>query len=184
MNRSFGILPVVCALLALPGVLAAQNSAGVPESAISRINEARARQHVEYLASDAILGRDTPSPGLDSAAEYIVRHFKAFGVEPAGGSYFHNYNLTRDLLRATSLVINDRVFEPKTSFVPHEFSGNGVAEGRFVFVGYGLSQPDSGFDEYAGVDVRASAGRAAAERAESSSRVVRGGRFSRVAGGR
>ena len=35
------------------------------------------RKHVEFLASDKLEGRDTPSAGLDLAAAYIAGEFKA-----------------------------------------------------------------------------------------------------------
>ncbi|CAN5575997.1 hypothetical protein BH11ARM2_BH11ARM2_17290 [soil metagenome] len=41
------------------------------------------RQHVSYLASDALKGRATPSPGLDAAADYIASRFQAIGLAPA-----------------------------------------------------------------------------------------------------
>src|SRR5205823_1752894 len=37
-----------------------------------------------FLASDALQGRATPSPGLDIAAEYIAAQFRRAGLEPAG----------------------------------------------------------------------------------------------------
>lgn len=44
---------------------------------------------VRFLASDALEGRDTPSKGLDIAAEYIAMEFRKIGLEPLpGGSYF------------------------------------------------------------------------------------------------
>ncbi|MCS7043969.1 MAG: M20/M25/M40 family metallo-hydrolase [Bryobacteraceae bacterium] len=47
------------------------------------------RAHVSFLASDALEGRDTPSRGLDAAAEYIASQFRRIGLKPAaGGSYF------------------------------------------------------------------------------------------------
>ena len=39
---------------------------------------------VSFLASDALQGRGTPSPGLDIAAEYIAAQFRRAGLEPAG----------------------------------------------------------------------------------------------------
>src|SRR5438034_5688330 len=39
---------------------------------------------VSFLASDALQGRATPSPGLDIAAEYIAAQFRRAGLEPAG----------------------------------------------------------------------------------------------------
>jgi hypothetical protein len=50
------------------------------------------RGHLSFLASDLLEGRDTPSRGLDLAAEYIASQFRRFGVEPGGdnGTYFQN----------------------------------------------------------------------------------------------
>ncbi len=47
------------------------------------------KAHVSFLASDALEGRDTPSRGLDAAAEYIASQFRRLGLQPgAGSSYF------------------------------------------------------------------------------------------------
>lgn len=50
------------------------------------------RGHLSFLASDLLEGRDTPSRGLDLAAEYIAAQFRRFCVEPGGdnGTYFQN----------------------------------------------------------------------------------------------
>ncbi|MGA3242970.1 MAG: aminopeptidase, partial [Bryobacteraceae bacterium] len=39
---------------------------------------------VSFLASDLLEGRDTPSRGLDIAAEYIAAQFRRAGLEPVG----------------------------------------------------------------------------------------------------
>jgi Zn-dependent M28 family amino/carboxypeptidase len=47
------------------------------------------RAHVEFLSSDYMEGRDTPSPGLDTAAQYISVQFRRAGlVPPADGTWF------------------------------------------------------------------------------------------------
>ena len=46
------------------------------------------RGHVSFLASDLLEGRDTPSRGLDIAAEYIVSEFRRMGLEPASGDSY------------------------------------------------------------------------------------------------
>src|SRR5262245_14370832 len=45
--------------------------------------------HVEAIASDAMAGRDTASPGHKAAADYVAAEFKRAGLEPGGanGSY-------------------------------------------------------------------------------------------------
>src|SRR5262245_14573076 len=42
------------------------------------------RGHLSFIASDLLEGRDTPSKGLDLAAEYIAAQFRRAGLEPLG----------------------------------------------------------------------------------------------------
>jgi len=48
---------------------------------------------IGFLADDALLGRDTPSQGLDVAAAYIVSEYRKLGLEPAGenGTFYQRY---------------------------------------------------------------------------------------------
>lgn len=66
---------------------------------LSTITADLLKAHVSFLASDALEGRDTPSRGLDAAAEYIASQFRRLGLKPgAGGSYFQTAlmdNVTR-----------------------------------------------------------------------------------------
>jgi hypothetical protein len=49
------------------------------------------RGNLSFLASDLLEGRDTPSRGLETAAEYIAAQFRRAGLEPAGDTgYFQN----------------------------------------------------------------------------------------------
>ena len=45
-------------------------------SAADRISVDQLTRDIDYLASDALRGRDTFSPGLDSAAQFIVRRLR------------------------------------------------------------------------------------------------------------
>src|SRR3984957_10579571 len=48
---------------------------------------------VSFLASDLLEGRDTPSRGLDIAAEYIAAQYRRAGLEPVGDDeYFQTAN--------------------------------------------------------------------------------------------
>ena len=73
--------------LALCGwAFAAEPVRVTPEMRIvaSHITAGSLRGHVSFLASDLLEGRDTPSRGLDIAAEYIAAQFRRIGLEPAG----------------------------------------------------------------------------------------------------
>ncbi|MFP5262751.1 MAG: M28 family metallopeptidase [Blastocatellia bacterium] len=62
-------------------------------AALDRISADSLRGHLSFIASDALEGRDTPSRGLDIAAEYIAAQFRRAGIEPAGDDgYFQTAN--------------------------------------------------------------------------------------------
>ena len=52
--------------------------------ALDHISANSLQGHLSFLASDLLAGRDTPSPGLDLAAEYIAAQFRRAGLEPVG----------------------------------------------------------------------------------------------------
>ena len=61
---------------------------------------------IAFLASDELRGRNTPSPGLERAAEYIAQHFRELGLEPAGdvGGYVQRYPYRQQSVDATGEV--------------------------------------------------------------------------------
>ncbi|HEX6941045.1 MAG TPA: M28 family peptidase [Longimicrobiales bacterium] len=67
------------------------------EAAAETITPAEMREHIAYLASDALAGRNTPSPGLEAAAAYIAAAFDSLGLRPAGdaGGYIQRYALQK-----------------------------------------------------------------------------------------
>ncbi|TVP75955.1 MAG: M28 family peptidase [Gemmatimonadales bacterium] len=73
---------------------AAPSAAGLSaEEAIATITEESFYNRLYFIASDALMGRDTPSPGLEAAAKYIVSEYKRMGVQPAGedGTYYQRW---------------------------------------------------------------------------------------------
>ncbi|HXF40101.1 MAG TPA: M28 family peptidase [Blastocatellia bacterium] len=63
------------------------------EAALAGISADSLRGHLSFIASDALEGRNTPSPGLDIAAEYIAAQFRRAKLEPAGDQdYFQTAN--------------------------------------------------------------------------------------------
>ncbi|MFL6216030.1 MAG: M28 family peptidase [Blastocatellia bacterium] len=51
---------------------------------LNRISADSLRGHLSFISSDALEGRNTPSRGLDIAAEYIAAQFRRVGLEPVG----------------------------------------------------------------------------------------------------
>ncbi|MGM0669094.1 MAG: M28 family peptidase [Gemmatimonadota bacterium] len=78
-------------LRALPGVPQAP-APGVQE-AVASITEADFYNKVEIIAHDSMLGRYTPSPGLDMTARWVAGEFRRLGLKPGGddGTYIQEY---------------------------------------------------------------------------------------------
>lgn len=117
------------------------------------------KTHVDYLASDSLLGRNTPSKGLDSAAVYIVNLFKTNGIQAFSNNYYQQVPLTITNLGKENLVeiTNNGVKTSlviKNQFVPYEITANGEATGQLVFAGYGITAPEYNYDDYQGLDVK------------------------------
>ncbi len=158
MSERFHIFPLLATMASILlwcGSAAAQIPSAPPGRVMERMTPSRGREHVDALASDAMMGRNTPSRELDSAADYIAGNFRAYGLLPVGEGYFHRYHLKRtDLGALNSLTVNGRQFALKSGMIPQQESGSGKVEGEIAFVGYGVSRADGSYDDYAGIDVR------------------------------
>src|ERR1044072_4441955 len=76
-------------------------------SALGRGAAESLRNHLTYIASDELEGRKTPSRGLDLAAEYIAKQFRAAGLEPAGDDgYFQTAKWTLSARDAASFRLS------------------------------------------------------------------------------
>ncbi len=119
----------------------------------------RLMSHIEFLAHDELEGRGTGSSGIDLAAGYIAGQFAAAGLEPGGpdGTYFQPFTVSQGgrLLGETKLIVNDQAIaaELNEDFRPFGFSAAGDFQGEVVFVGYGITNKDRDYDDYAKADV-------------------------------
>ncbi len=100
-----------------------------------------AEAHLSFLAADEMRGRDTGSPEIAIAANYIEAYYKMVGLKkPAGSnSYFQEVGLQKTLPpKKVELTLGSDVFKFKTDLLlrtEHSFSSSA----DFVFVGYGLA---------------------------------------------
>jgi Zn-dependent M28 family amino/carboxypeptidase len=118
--------------------------------------------YVKILAADDMEGRETGSPGLRKAQEYVVEQLKAAGLEPAGykGYYQPIQLVSRQIVeRDSSLAMvhkgqvepltlgDDAIFNTRVDLAPS-------VEAPMVFAGYGLTIPELGYNDLAGLDLR------------------------------
>ncbi|MBW3629931.1 MAG: M20/M25/M40 family metallo-hydrolase [Gemmatimonadetes bacterium] len=66
-----------------------------PSPAAATITATDMYNRVSILSADSMRGRDTPSPGLEMAAAYLVREYRRLGLEPGGDSatFYQRYPL-------------------------------------------------------------------------------------------
>ena len=135
-------------------------SATLPSFAALAFDSARAKTHLDFLASPARGGRYTASAGYDDAARYMADQLAAAGVEPFGdaGTFFQRFRMPLVDLAATPVLerlgAQPRRFTHRVEFTESigGSSGGGSAEGRLVFAGSG--QRVAALDDFAEVDVR------------------------------
>ena len=120
--------------------------------------------HVGVLASPGMEGRAAGSEGAGKAAEYIANEFRKTGLRPGGtgDSYLQPFELVTEIrlgsdnrLESVTQGANpvSRAFRPWADFIPISFSEEGAVEAEIAFVGYGITAPELGYDDYAGIDV-------------------------------
>jgi hypothetical protein len=126
--------------------------------AAEQISIAQLAWDVAFLASDELRGRNTPSAGFDTAAEYIIERLRSAGVEPFGDakSYRQHYDLhvTEVDTSAARLEVGERQFGFGSDFLIRSFAEAIVGSLPVVYVGHGWVIPERGINPYGNVDVR------------------------------
>src|SRR5687768_16863703 len=117
------------------------------------------RAHVNFLASDALEGREAGTRGYDVAAAYVAAQFEAVGAEPAGdgGTYLQQVRLRTFLLdpAKSSFAINGKTFEHrKDVLIVSRQEPTREVDAPVVFACFGIVAPELGHDDYANIDVR------------------------------
>lgn len=147
----FRLLTALC--VATPLILAA---ADAPEAVITP--EAM-RAHIEFLADDALEGRETGTRGHEIAANYVASRFLALGLSPANkDGWFQKVPFAGGLLdeAKSSFSISGQNFANRKEvlFGPARNDGTDSQQGQVVFVGYGIDDPKAGQNDYAGLNVK------------------------------
>src|SRR5688572_12945369 len=131
---------IVCVLFLTLLVISVSHAQKKVITAINEVVTAHeAESHLSFLAADEMRGRDTGSPEIDIAANYIATQFKLLGLKPAPGTsaYFQDVQLEKISPPAgATFLLGADTFELKNDLLL--MSGSGVSlEGEIVFIGYG-----------------------------------------------
>jgi Zn-dependent M28 family amino/carboxypeptidase len=127
------------------------------------IDEATYRTHIATLASDEFEGR---KPGTDAekrTLDYLVAQFRALALKPGNGKSFLQEVPIVEITTAPDVALKFttgsnakelRFREDMVILTRHEKTSESMEASPMVFVGYGVTAPESGWDDYAGVDMR------------------------------
>src|SRR5262245_12165717 len=118
--------------------------------------------HVQVLADDAMEGRNAGTPGYDKAVAYVESQFKAIGLKPGGTAGFRQpvkfENRSLGSVPPEIVLVRDGKDEPLVVGQDVSVNARGELDGsmdaELVFIGHGLSIPEAGWDDLAGVNLR------------------------------
>jgi len=130
-------------------------------SAFHSISSNTILDYIKELCSDKFEGRLTGSKGYDTAAEWSISLFKKWGLKLAGdaGTFLQKFSNPYTLvLDAGELSLNNangkKYYEYEKEYYSGATSDAGTATAEVVYVGYGITAPELGYDYYANVDVK------------------------------
>jgi Zn-dependent M28 family amino/carboxypeptidase len=146
-------------LLAAPAL--ARDAATPP----ARVDPARLSDIVRTLASDEYEGRAPGTPGERKTIDFLIARFKAMGLEPGGDKggwtqavpLIHtrigtggSVSLTVASGQPIPLAQSTQINLTTVRDAPHI----DIAKAPLVFVGYGVSAPEAGWDDFKGLDLK------------------------------
>ena len=113
------------------------------------------KQHITYLASDALEGRMTGTKGEQMATQYVANAFEKIGLVPFGDkdTWFETFEFTAGVALGQGNTLALEAGPQKLSYTcdsdwrPLSFSQTGaIPASEIVFAGYGLETPDDAQD--------------------------------------
>ena len=131
--------------------------------AIDGISAAALEAHLAFLADDLLEGRESGTAAYETAARYVVAQFRQLGLSPAGedGGYLQPVPFLKGALAVDSATIEiEHDGESRSLVWSDEFLMRGDAvraktevTAPVAFVGFGVTAPGLGYDDYEGMDV-------------------------------
>jgi Zn-dependent M28 family amino/carboxypeptidase len=124
----------------------------------------RMSEITRVLASDEFQGRAPGTPGEAKTIPYLIEQFKAAGLEPGGenGGWTQAVPMIRTQLKAPMTLSVQQAGQTVALKDPDDlYLGTvrpvdrvKIANAPMVFVGYGVTAPERGWDDFKGVDLK------------------------------
>jgi Zn-dependent M28 family amino/carboxypeptidase len=150
------------------GALATSLALAYPAQAASNaaqptVHEAPLRAHLAFLSSDLLEGRGTGQRGGDLAVAYLETQAQVLGLKPGNGASFRQPVKIAGVKAAPqeSSVVFEAGGQPQALtfgkdwvWAPGDAKPVHTMDNKLLFVGYGISAPEEGWDDYKAVDCK------------------------------
>jgi hypothetical protein len=141
------------------------------QNGLAVISPNEAYDIVKTLARPEYAGRLTGHPGYTAAAQWAGKKLAAWGLKPISGQdgYLQPYASPYTVIDKAEMTIllpdgppdpakapayKEMKLTPEKDFLPLLYSDSGERTGETVFAGWGISAPEIGYDDYAGLEVK------------------------------
>ena len=134
-------------------------------AALDSIQGSRIKEHMSVLADDKLEGRAPGTAGYEGALQYVEQHLTAYGLAPAGegGGFRQRVPLRNSVVveDGSSLTVTGPGGRRRLVYgrdfllgADHLREEVRIDDAPVAFVGYGVSAPALGYDDYGGgIDV-------------------------------
>jgi Peptidase family M28/PA domain len=159
VSTCVGLVPLI-----VSGSYPAATPPDAADRAMSTIRPEAIRADMRFLSDDLLEGRGTATRGHELAAKFMAAQFEGLGLQPAGdaGTYFQEVPLRSfkpDEGKTTFTVTRAGKEETLTFRTDYIVGGDPSrpavsVEAPVVFVGFGVTAPDQGYDDYQQIDAK------------------------------
>lgn len=125
----------------------------------AQINKTEIMKSVYFLSSKELAGRLPGHEGYDKAANFISQELDKLKLKPIDDhSYYQKLKVEYNEILSPehfAVIKNGKktIYELGTDYIYRGFTGSGKLTAPVSFCGYGVSQPELGYDDYQGIDV-------------------------------
>ena len=175
MKALVGLLPILLAACAAQNAGPSSTAAGEPPDFYGPpeipatpprvgISTANMSEITRVLASDDFQGRAPGTAGEEKTIPYLIEQFKAAGLEPAGenGGWTQTVPMIHTQLKTPgALSVSQGGQSAPLRFPDDVYLGTvrpvdrvAIENAPMVFVGYGVTAPERGWDDFKGVDLK------------------------------
>jgi hypothetical protein len=161
MNRLKAIFCFSVILIALTasGFYAEKNDPDV-SIGLDSIQHHDVYDYCKTMALPKFAGRLTGHQGYTAAAKWAAKKFEQWGLKPLSQKegYLQTYPSPHTIIEEAEMVFishqesKETKLSPEKDFLPLLFSDSGDNTAELVFAGWGISAPELGYDDYAGLD--------------------------------